>query len=117
MDLVLRETDHDGVPVLSLSGEVDLATVPRLRDRLVQAAADHPGVTLIVDLDGVSLLDSAGLGVLVGGLRRMRSAGGDLALVCSSPTIAEIVTVTGLDRVFTIHARLVDAVGMVGRGA
>jgi anti-sigma B factor antagonist len=116
MDLLLRETEHHGVPVLSLKGDLDLATVPRLRDRLVRAAAEHGGKTLVVDLDGVAFLDSTGLGVLVGGLRRMRSMGGDLALVSSSPALAETMALTGLDRVFAVHATVCDAVGVAAGG-
>ena len=85
MDLVVRQFDRGGVPGLSVAGEVDMATAPRLRDALVQLAAEYPGVTAVIDLDGVSFLDSLGLGVLVGGLRRMRTTGGDLALDCTSP--------------------------------
>jgi anti-sigma B factor antagonist len=117
MDLVIREHDHGGVPVLSLSGEVDLATVPRLRDRLVKAALDHPGTTVIVDLDGVTLLDSAGLGVLVGGLRRMRATGGNLEVVCTSDRLLEVFAATGLDAVVRVHASLSDAGKVLRRGA
>ena len=97
MDLVLRHLDHGGVPVLSLAGEVDLATVPRLRDALVQAGHDHPGQRVVVDLDGVAFLDSTGLGVLVGGLRRIGAAGGDLLLVCSTPRLLDLLTQCRLD--------------------
>jgi anti-sigma B factor antagonist len=116
MDLVVREYDHGGVPVLSLAGEVDLATVPRLRDRLVRAAAEHPATTVLVDLDGVTLIDSAGLGILVGGLRRMRATGGGLALVCSSPRLTEVLTAVGLDRVFDIHPTVAGGAGVVRNG-
>jgi anti-sigma B factor antagonist len=109
MDLVIREENHGGVAVLSLSGEIDLGTVPRLRDRLVRAAAAHRGTRLLVDLDGVTVLDSAGLGVLLGGLRRMRASGGDLVLVCASTRVGELLRSVNLDRVFSIHATLAGA--------
>jgi anti-sigma B factor antagonist len=102
MDLVVRQEDHGGVPVLSLAGELDLTTVPQARDALVRASAMHPGQTVVVDLDGVSFLDSMGLGVLVGGLRRARAAGGDLVLVCSTPRLLDVFALIHLDRIFEI---------------
>ena len=116
MDLVVRQLDTDGVPGLSVVGEVDMATAPRLRDALVQLAADHPGATAVIDLDGVSLLDSLGLGVLVGGLRRMRTTGGDLALVCTSAPLLDLLALCRLDRVFEIHASVAEAAGVIHRG-
>jgi anti-sigma B factor antagonist len=115
MDLVVRQLDGR-VPGLSVAGEVDMATAPRLRDTLVQFAAEHPGATAVIDLDGVSFLDSLGLGVLVGGLRRMRTTGGDLALVCTSPRLLDLLALCRLDRVFEIHASVAQAAGVIHRG-
>jgi anti-sigma B factor antagonist len=116
MDLIVRHLDTGGVPVVSLSGEVDMATSPRLRDALVQVATIHPGQRIAVDLDGVAFLDSTGLGVLVGGLRRIVAAGGDLLLVCSTPRLLDLLTQCRLDRVFEIHASVADIAGAVPRG-
>jgi anti-sigma B factor antagonist len=116
MDLVVRQLDSGGVPGLSVAGEVDMATAPRLRDALVQLAADHPGATAVVDLDGVSFLDSLGLGVLVGGLRRMGTTGGDLTLVCTNRRLLELLKLCRLDRVFEIHASVAAAAGVIHRG-
>jgi len=102
MDLVVRQEDHAGIPVLSFAGELDLTTVPQARDALVRMSATHPGQTVVVDLDGVTFLDSIGLGVLVGGLRRVRAAGGDLLLVCSTPRLLDVFALIHLDRVFEI---------------
>jgi anti-sigma B factor antagonist len=115
MDLVLRASVQDGVPVLAVHGEVDLATVPRLRNQLVALNAAHPGATLVVDLDGVTALDATGLGVLVGGLGQRRWSGGDLALVCASPQLREHLALCRLDRVFDIHESLAGALGAVTR--
>jgi len=113
MDLVVRQEDHGGVPVVSFTGELDLTTVPRARDALVQVASLHPGETVVVELDGVSFLDSVGLGVLVGGLRRVRGTDGDLVLVCTTPRLLDVLNLTRLDRVFEIY----PAVGAVPAGA
>jgi anti-sigma B factor antagonist len=116
MDLVLRAFEHDGVPVLTLGGEMDLATLPRLRMHLSRLAADHPGTTVLVDLDGVTAIDDTGLGALVGGLSRAVATGGDLQLVCSSERLLEQLRTCRLDRVFEIHATLADALGRSSDG-
>ena len=109
MDLVVRHLDPGDVPGLSLAGEVDMATAPRLHDALVQLAAEHPGATAVIDLDGVAFLDSLGLGVLLGGLRRMRTTGGDLSLVCTNPRLLDVLASCRLDRVFEIHRSVAEA--------
>src|SRR3954451_23506660 len=106
MDLTLSTTDHDGIAVLSVAGEIDLATVPKLRDQLIELTADHPGQAVVVDLGGVSFLDSTGLGVLVGGQRRARGHDGELHLVVSSSRLVDIFVLTRLDAVFAIHGTL-----------
>ncbi len=116
MDLIVRQLDTGGVPGLSVAGEVDMATAPRLRDALVQLAAEHPGASAVLDLDGVVFLDSLGLGVLLGGLRRMHTTGGDLALVCTNPRVLELLASCRLDRVFDIHTSVAEAAGVIHRG-
>ncbi|HKA02899.1 MAG TPA: STAS domain-containing protein [Acidimicrobiales bacterium] len=116
MDLVVRQLDTGDVPGLSVAGEVDMATAPRLHDALVQLAAEHPGARVVIDLDGVAFLDSLGLGVLLGGLRRMRTTGGDLALVCTNPRLLEVLASCRLDRVFEIYASVADAAGVDQHG-
>jgi anti-sigma B factor antagonist len=97
------EVERSGATtVLALRGELDLDSAQRLREELVEAIAEDTQV--VVDLELVGFLDSVGLGVLVGGLKRARSHGGDLVLVCSSRAVLKPLEITGLDRVFTIHA-------------
>ena len=69
------------------------------------------GARIVVDLEAVGFLDSAGLGILVGGLKRARTAGGELELVCSSHDVLKPLEITGLDRVFTIHSGRDAALG------
>ena len=102
MDLGLDVTEREGCAVLAVSGEVDVATVPRLREQLhALVASGTPRI--VVDLDAVDFLDSTGLGVLVGALKRVRSNGGELALVCTSPRIRKVFEVTGLTKVFALY--------------
>jgi anti-anti-sigma factor len=86
------------VPVLSLSGAVDLATVAQLRDLLLRLAAEHPGQRVAVGLDGVSTLDDTGLGVLLGAAGRARQSGGEVVIVCGNDHVRDRFTLTGLDR-------------------
>jgi anti-anti-sigma factor len=104
------------VPVLSLTGSVDLATVAELRDLLLRFTADHAGELVAVDLDGVDSLDDVGLGVLLGAAGRTRQNGGDLTVVCADGQLRERFTVTGLDRAIGI-ARTVGSVGRVSSTA
>jgi len=116
MDLALVTSEHQGVPVLSVVGEVDLATIPRFRDALVRLASEHPGAAAVVDLDGVGVLDDTGLGVLLGAQRRLRAGGGELHVVASARRIVELLAATRLDTLLPIHATLSQALGVI-RGA
>jgi len=99
VDLGIILDERDGWTVVSLSGEADLATAPELRERLHALIAEgRPN--LVIDLDGVGFLDSTALGVLVGTMKRARSAGGDVRLVCTQPRVAKILEITRLDRAF-----------------
>jgi anti-sigma B factor antagonist len=99
------------VPVLSLTGSVDLATVAELRDLLLRFTTDHQGEQLAVDLDGVDSLDDVGLGVLLGAAGRTRQQGGDLAVVCADGQLRERFAATGLDRAITVAATVTGATG------
>ena len=102
MDLVIESRTQGAWAILDVTGEVDVFTAPKLRERIVQSI-DQGHKKLIVNLDGVGFMDSTGLGTLVGGLKRMKERGGTLALVCSNRPVLRILTITGLDAVFSIH--------------
>src|SRR5690606_39084420 len=79
MELEIPATDVDGWIVLAASGEIDVAAAPALREKLGELV--EAGTTqVVVDLEGVDFIDSTGLGVLVGAVRRARAAGGDVRL-------------------------------------
>ena len=88
--------------VITLSGDVDLASAPALRQQLADASEVAPSF-LIIDLSGLDFIDSTGLGVLVGTLRRVRATGGDVRLAGASTSTARVFSVTGLDRVFGLY--------------
>ena len=92
----------DDAYVISLAGEVDLYTAPEFKQQLLDAisqGARH----VVVDFTDTTFIDSTTLGVLVGGVKRLRPTGGSLTLVCTDPNICKIFEITGLDRVFSIH--------------
>jgi anti-sigma B factor antagonist len=98
---IATERLDGGVYVIALSGEVDLYTAPEFKQQLVDAVADGAN-HVVVDLTDTTFIDSTTLGVLVGGVRRLREREGDLLLVCSDRNITKIFEITGLDRVFEI---------------
>ncbi len=99
--------------VIELGGEVDLYTAPEFKERLVQVIEDGKK-QLVVDLSKATFIDSTTLGVLVGGVKRLRPSGGSLALVCTDQNITKIFEITGLDRVFPIHGTREDALAGIG---
>ena len=112
MELDIPDTDVDGWTIVAASGEIDVATAPLLRDRLAELV-DAGSRRIVVDLEDVDFIDSTGLGVLVGGVRRARSDDGDLRLVCTNSRLLKVFEATGLHEVFTIAATMDDAVSSV----
>ena len=101
--------------VIQLGGEVDLYTAPEFKERLVELI-ENGKTKIVVDLSEATFIDSTTLGVLVGGVKRLRPAGGSLALVCSDQNITKIFEITGLDRVFPIHDTRDEALSSVASG-
>src|SRR5918997_14013 len=97
VDLSLDDRAEADSVVVAVRGQIDVYTAHHLRDTLtgfVDAGERH----LIVDLGGVEFLDSTGLGVLVGALKRVRASDGSLELVCSEERLLKIFRITGLDK-------------------
>ncbi len=109
MDLKLGHYSKDGIEVIDVRGEIDIYTAPRLRELLIDLASKN-SYQLIVNLDKVEFLDSTGLGVLVGGLKRVRAHDGWLDLVCTQERILKIFRITGLTKVFAIHQTVNQAI-------
>jgi anti-sigma B factor antagonist len=101
--------------VIELGGEVDLYTAPEFKERLVEVIEDGKK-QLVVDLSKATFIDSTTLGVLVGGVKRLRPSGGSLALVCTDQNISKIFEITGLDRVFPIHGSREEALQSLAAG-
>jgi anti-sigma B factor antagonist len=108
MDLSLDTGVAGDLMVIAVGGEIDVYTAPKLRDRLVELInAGH--YHLIINLEGVDFLDSTGLGVLVGALKRVRSHEGTLRLVCTQERLLKIFRITGLAKVFPIFESVDEA--------
>ena len=95
--------------VISLAGEVDLYTAPEFKQKLLEVIAGG-AKQVVVDFTHTTFIDSTTLGVLVGGVKRLRANDGQLSLVCSDRNITKIFEITGLDRVFTIYPTRAEAV-------
>ena len=107
---IKTERLSDDACVIALSGEVDLYTAPEFKQQLLDLIGQ--GVKeVVVDFTETTFIDSTTLGVLVGGVKRLRTNEGQLSLVCSDRNITKIFEITGLDRVFTIHPTRDAAVG------
>jgi anti-sigma B factor antagonist len=101
--LTVETSERGGWTVLRTEGQLDVATAPDFRQDLLEA--QYGGSTrVVVDLDGVEFLDSLGLGVLVGALKRARSHDGEFVVACSRDRLLRLFEVTGLDRVLRIVA-------------
>jgi anti-sigma B factor antagonist len=109
MDLTLNVySDTPGSAVVAVGGEIDVYSAPKLRERLF-ALVDSGSYHLIVDMEAVEFLDSTGLGVLVGGLKRVRAHDGWIDLVCTQGRILRIFRITGLSKVFSIYNSVPEA--------
>jgi anti-sigma B factor antagonist len=103
MELTLNvHSEPPGFTVIEVGGEIDVYTAPKLKERLV-SLVESGSYQLILDMESVEFLDSTGLGVLVGGLKRVRAHEGWIDLVCTQSRILRIFRITGLNRVFSIY--------------
>ena len=109
---VKTEKVDESTYVIALAGEVDLYTAPEFKQQLLDVIAKG-GRNVVVDFSDTTFIDSTTLGVLVGGVKRLRQNGGQLALVSTDRNITKIFEITGLDRVFAIHNTRAEAVDAV----
>jgi anti-sigma B factor antagonist len=105
----ISEKTADGVSVVSATGEIDIATAPGLREQL-ESTMDRAGGLVVVDLLGVTFIDSTALGVLIGALKRCQEAGGSMRLVVAEPRVLKVFEITGLTELFSIFPTIDAAV-------
>lgn len=108
MDLVTETETRGQWSILHVKGEVDVYSSPKLKESLLGLIEEQGRIRIVVDLANVEFMDSSGLGVLVGGLRRVKEGGGEIALVCSKPVL-RVLSITGLDKIFKVSSSVEEA--------
>lgn len=106
-ELEIHTSRQDGCTVCRPVGELDAFTVDRFRDHLAELPVDGG---LVIDLSEVPFMDSAGLGALIGGIRRMRDAGVEVGVACNRSAVLRLLHTTGFDRIVTVAETVDDAV-------
>lgn len=99
--------DKDGITICRPVGELDAYTVGQFREALTNVASMP---RLLIDLSDVPFMDSAGLGALIGGIRRARDSQGAVAVACNRPTLTRLLHTTGFDRIVPVAETLDDAI-------
>jgi anti-sigma B factor antagonist len=97
---------------MSVAGEIDLYTAPRLHGELIAVLTGDTPVRLVIDMSGVEFCDSTGMNVLLAAHRRAHEQGGDLELAAPRAGVRKILQVTGLETVFAV----IDDPAKVARG-
>jgi anti-sigma B factor antagonist len=105
LDVAQRGNWH----VLSIVGDLDVVSAPKVRNEITRVFTDG-AADLVIDLVAVPFLDSFGLGVLIGALKRARAKGGRLALVVADPGVRRLLDLTGLDEVFEVVESVDEAI-------
>jgi anti-sigma B factor antagonist len=93
-------------------GELDAFTVSQFRQALAELASSK---RLVIDMSGIPFVDSAGLGALIGGIRRTRELGGDVAVACDRPTLVRLLRTTGFDRIVTVAETVDEAMAALSK--
>jgi anti-sigma B factor antagonist len=108
MQLGLEVGEHDGAPVVTVRGEVDLGSAHHVRDAVLQQLGAGSR-WVVVDLGAVEFLDSVGLGMLVAARKRARALGGDVAFVVTSDRVRRPFEVAGIDGAMGLHGSVAAA--------
>lgn len=103
-----EESPRPATKVLIVHGDADLHSAPELRERL-RDAIDDGATTLVVDLSATTIIDSTWLGVLLGGMKRLREQDGQIRLVVPRPEVQRVFEITMLDRIFPLHNSQAEA--------
>jgi anti-sigma B factor antagonist len=106
----------DRTTIVAVEGEIHVSTAPEF-SAMLGATVDDGHTSLVLDLTGVMFIDSTGLSVLLNALRQVTHAGGQMAVVCSNPTVLRLFEITRLDTTFDIHAELEPALALVQAAA
>jgi len=108
MEVSVTSRKRGDCTVVEVVGEIDVYTASVLREKLADLI-NAQTTDLVIDLTGVGFLDSTGLGVLVGALKKVRGFGGRLQLVVNQEKVMKVFRITALTQVFTIRETVEDA--------
>jgi anti-sigma B factor antagonist len=106
------EVTPQGYTICRPAGELDAFTVHQFRQALAEMASSRH---MVIDLSAIPFVDSAGLGALIGGIRRVRDLGGTVAVACSRPTLASLLHTTGIDRIVSVSDTVAEAAALLDR--
>jgi anti-sigma B factor antagonist len=109
VDFSISTRSEGAYTIVEVVGELDVSTAERLRERLAELIANG-NYHLVADLQDLDFLDSTGLGVLVGGRQRVYPHDGSFQLVCTRQRVLNILALTGLVNVFSIHSSVESAI-------
>jgi len=112
--LNIQLDEGDDYTVCRPVGELDAYTVGQFREALGELASKPK---LLIDMSQVPFVDSAGLGALIGGIRRAREVGGDVAVCCNRPTLVRLLHTTGFDRIVSVTETIEEAARSLNQGA
>jgi anti-sigma B factor antagonist len=107
-----QEETPEGFLICRPVGELDAFTVSQFRQALAELASSR---RLVIDMSGIPFVDSAGLGALIGGIRRTRELGGDVAVACDRPTLVRLLRTTGFDRIVTVAETVDEAIAALSK--
>jgi anti-sigma B factor antagonist len=107
-ELQINSEVISGVPTIYLKGELDSYSAPRVR-QLLESMTDLETPKVLIDISSLEYIDSAGLGVLVAALKKAADHSGTIALIGPAPNVARVLTVTGLDKLFTVYDNALEA--------
>jgi anti-sigma B factor antagonist len=111
--LSLHKLDGN-IPKIMIDGEIDALNAPELKQMLL-SLLESGEKEVLLDLTNIDYLDSGALGVLIGGLKRMREKDANMSVVCPTPRIRRIFEFTGLDKIFSIFNSQEEALASIGR--
>lgn len=107
-----QDETADGVIICRPVGELDAFTVSQFRQALAELASNK---RMVIDMSGIPFVDSAGLGALIGGIRRTRELGGDVSVACDRPTLVRLLKTTGFDRIVSVTETVDEAIAALDR--
>ncbi len=109
-----QDQTSEGITICRPVGELDAFTVSQFRQALAEMASSKQ---LLIDMSGIPFVDSAGLGALIGGIRRTRELGGEVAVACNRPTLIRLLRTTGFDRIVTVVETVEEAAAALEKNA